>query len=60
MPQGALPLLKVVTDEAEFSMRPVWAFAFWILTPAAASIVWKRFVGDQKGGELNESEAEEK
>ena len=39
----ALPLLKVATGEAAFTMQPVWAFAFWVLTPAAVAIVWKRF-----------------
>ena len=37
----ALPLVKVATGEAEFSMQPIWALALWVVSPFAVSIVLK-------------------
>ncbi len=36
-----LPLMKVVTGEAEFSMGPIWALVLWVISPFAVSIVLK-------------------
>ena len=43
----ALPVLEMVTGEREISYDPAWAFAFWVLTPAAASVVMKYFANVQ-------------
>ena len=37
----ALPLVKVATGEAEFEMSTFWAFAVWVLSPLAVTIVMK-------------------
>ena len=37
----ALPLVKVTTGEATFSMNPIWALALWVVSPFAVSIVLK-------------------
>ncbi len=37
----ALPALKFAMGEAPFDMRPVWAFAVWILSPLAVTILLK-------------------
>ena len=37
----ALPLIKVTTGEAEFSMDPIWALVLWVVSPFAVSIVLK-------------------
>ena len=36
-----LPLVKVATGEAAFSMQPIWALALWLISPFAVSIVLK-------------------
>ena len=51
----ALPLLKVATGEAAFSMQPVWAFAVWILSPLVVAIVMKNRA---KAGELERMKQE--
>jgi len=52
----ALPLLKVSTGEAELTMGPIWAGAFWILTPLAVSIGLKYFGGAPAADEKETNE----
>jgi hypothetical protein len=43
-----LPLVKVATGEAEFSMQPIWALALWLVSPLAVSIVLKYARGENE------------
>jgi len=44
----ALPLVKVATGEAEFEMSTFWAFAVWVLSPLAVTIVMKYMGREQE------------